>query len=483
MTYLRLLFILVLLSSSWGVSGQNKNATDFANHFGIDTKNSIIVCHQKLVQNQLNQLQTSQKITLGDQEFALLNAPTEFTETNPFLVVKAQDTFQVFISTLPILKLEIDATIVKNKKSAGTLTYFDNNSHIEAAILIKLRGNSALKYPKKSYSFDLKEDAESTKGIDYALAGLRLDDDWILNSIYNEPLRIRSLFASKLWLEICKPKPNNRTQKYKLGTDAAFVEVFKNNTYLGLYTLMEPVDRKQLNIQKIKDNTVYGELLKASAFTDATTFKAAPKFNNAFPTWGGYEPKYPYVDFTAHYDNIHEFVAFVSQSDAKTFTDNIESYLDLDNAIDYFLLMNALRATDNWGKNYYLAKDTKDAPYFFVPWDLDGVLGIIQDGKQISTTNDVLSNNLFDRLLQENPANFKARLKSRWQELRASSYSYNALEAKLIALSNQLEQNELYTRDNLVWQLDYKYQEQLDYMLNWLKERLEFLDGYTAKLN
>jgi len=477
--YLFLVFSLVVIVNTWA---QDSVAELTENYYGIDQKNKIILCHNILIDALIQKDSTRDRLQLGDASYIFINPPTQLKHTERYLVVNVVDTFQLYITSLPIIKIATPDTIVDEPKKIARMSYVDSTSNFTTTIGIELRGNSALKYPKKSYDLEIRKDSLSEVSADLKFGQLRKDDDWILNSLYNEPLKLRTYFSTKLWLEVHKPSYLSQKPKAKSSNDLVFAEVFLNETYEGVYLLSEPVDRKQLQLKKMKHDTVHGELFKANRYADASSFEKAPTFNNAFPTWGGFQMKYPYENYQSHWEGIYQFVALVSTEEDEDFIAQIEQYLDLDNAIDYFLFVNLLRATDNLGKNYFLARQNHDTPYFFVPWDLDGVLGCIQDGKSIATTNDLLSNGLFNRLLASNPSNYRGRLSKRWEELRATIYSNDRLIENLKEAYSFLDQHKIYERDSLVWPSEKNPMNDLTYMENWLKKRLLFLDGVYSDM-
>jgi spore coat protein H len=392
--------------------------------------------------------------------------------------VETKDSLSVDTATIPVIKISSFDSIRDEPKSAARLTYSKDSVYFDEWIGIEWRGNSALKYPKKSYDLEIWKDTVSRESRDLRFVDLREDDDWILNSLYNEPIKLRSYFSNKLWLEMAASRDTLRERTGKAGIDAVYVEVFLNDRYEGVYLLSEQVDRKLLDVKKLQGDTVRGLIYKAGSYAQGTTFKGIKTFNNAFPHWAGFEMDYPYENYDAHWEYLYEFVDLVVNSDDKKFASEIVEHLDLDNAIDYFIFINLLRATDNMGKNYFLACKDAGAPFYFVPWDLDGVLGSIQDGKRIPTTNDILSNGLFDRLLAENPANYRNKLTERWKALRSHNLETEKLMNDIRVIYDGLASNGLYDRDSQVWPMEVPAEDHLEYLLTWLINRLEFLDGY-----
>lgn len=441
-------------------------------YYGVDVQNKLIVCHEEA----LSAVLIENTLTLDGLKYQLLESVSDLKTQQVYRVVKATDTFSLYITTLPIIKMTANDTIVDEPKRMADFSYASASESYQGAIGIELRGNSALRYPKKSYDLELRKDMSSEESVDFTFGDMREDDDWIMNSVYNEPLKLRSYFATKLWLELYAPSYLDKEPEAKSYSDVLFAEVFLNDRYEGLYLLSEQVDRKLLDLKKIKGDTVRGELFKAVGYADNTAFKGASDFNNAFPRWEGFEVKYPFENYEAHYENLHELITFVSTSSDTEFSQNIEKYLDINNAIDYFLFINLIRGTDNISKNYFLAKYKQGEPYFFVPWDLDGILGIIQDGKRIPTTNDILTNTLFDRLKSTNAAEYRNRLKQRWQQLREGVYSNDALLQRIDQTYHLLDTTRLYERDSLLWERPNTIVDDYKYMTDWLQKRLEYLD-------
>src|SRR5690625_7082085 len=107
------------------------------------------------------------------------------------------------------------------------------------------------------------------------------------------------------------------------------------------------------------------------------------------------------------------------ESDDQEFEDNIEKHFDLENAVNYLIFVNALRATDNLQKNIYTARYDCGTPYFFSAWDLDGILGIRYNGTRMQEVHGLYTNELFRRLLRDcRPGGFVDRLHKRWKQLR-----------------------------------------------------------------
>ncbi|MBQ4820572.1 CotH kinase family protein [Aquimarina sp. MMG016] len=448
--------------------------------YGIDQTHKIIVWNFRILDTWNS---NSNMLNINfEGGYVFSSSLDSLSYAKSYSVNHGNDIFKLYITQLPITKITIEEVVKDDPKVSSQFTFTNKDSSKNALAGIELRGNISLKFPKKSYDLEFWEDAKEEISIDKQFGNLREDDDWILDGLYNEPLRLRSYFCNKLWLSIHKPSYLNQEEDAKSGIDLMFTEVFLDSKYIGIYALTEQVDRKLLQLKKHKKRKVRGELFKAGSHNGAPAYKMAPKYKNIFPHWAGYEIEYPFLNYKAQWKNIYRFTKFVIKSKDSTFKKKIAQKFDLDNAIDYFLFINLIRATDNLGKNFYVARYDKKTPYFNVPWDLDGVLGTIQDGKRIPTTDDILSNGLFDRLLKVNPDNYRQRLKNRWLSLREGAFSDQNLFNTLREIYKHFNQNKVYEREMMIWPSDVSMSEHLEYIESWLSKRLIFLDDHFENL-
>ncbi|MFC4635728.1 CotH kinase family protein [Dokdonia ponticola] len=390
-------------------------------------------------------------------------------------------TYILYLTKKPILQFYIDQPIVNEPKRIANLIYTDKDTLIKTYAGIELRGSSSLVFPKKTYDINLHTAADGLTNKDLKFAKMRNDDDWILDALHNEPLRMRSHLSYQLWKEIHTPYYLDKEPKAKAGVETRYCEVFINDQYKGVYLLSEQVDRKLLKLKKEKENTTRGELFQGARYLGACTFDSLPKKKNYLLSWGGYDIKYP-VPTNRPWDHLYDFTDFVLHSDDTAFAKAISTRFQLDNLIDYFLFINALRAPDNLGKNIYTARYNEGEPYFYVPWDLDGTFGTIFSGRRISTTNDFLTNGLLRRLIAVNPDNFIERFQNRWRELRQGVFETESLQKRQADLYTELKEGLFYEREQKRWN-DVSFDpEGLDYMTDWTAKRLLFLDGYIEKL-
>jgi hypothetical protein len=450
--------------------------------FGVDTKRKIIVWNIDNLDSITSQKKIPQTIYFGDR-FKLTQDSNAWSYQKPLEVLGNGSAYSLHLTKLPLVHISIDTSQINSrKKISGEFSYFGNGKMVKSYMGVRYRGNISLTFPKKSFDIEFWTDSVNKTPKDVKFKGMRSDDDWILDGLYNEPLKLRSTIAAKLWTKMYKPHYLDKEPKAKGGFDVGYVEVFRNNEYYGLYALSESVDRKLLKLRRNNGKSVLGELFKAESYEGAPEFKKAPEYNNLFPHWGGFRMEYPLIDYRAHWDDLSKVVTLTVNGSDTDFSAQIPSKLYMGNIIDYYLFVNMLRATDNLGKNYYIGRYNTGEPYFFIPWDLDGVWGIIQRGKRIPTTNDLLSNGLFDRLLEINPSDFRQKLKSRWKLLRQTHLANSKLFERIDKIYNKFSDEKIYDREQLIWPNSTSNEDHYLYLEDWLKKRLIYLDAHFESL-
>lgn len=335
---------------------------------------------------------------------------------------------------------------------------------------VGLHGASSRGYPKKSYTFTLEQPAP--------LLDLRTNTHWILNAAYID----RSLMRHKLSYDLFRSWSAKNAQRFAVAS--RFVEVHLNGKYRGAYLLMERVDRQLLGLRAYRSNDV----------SRACIYKAIDHAANfGQPGSAGFEQREPDPLTHPYWQPLDEFNRFVSTvPDAKFFhpQTGIESRLDLDNAIDFHLLVLLTSNGDGITKNFILARDGQESGvpsqrFFFVPWDYDGTFGRNWDASPVAPSA-WLSNNLFDRLLGQ--AAYRARFAARWRQLRDRGLSVKSIQGMIEANTRML--GEAPRRNAARWPTtngsypdELTFAEDIDQMKSWIEERVQWLDLENNRLS
>ena len=478
----RIYFIIILIVS-FSLNAQNNYTISVPEgRYQIDTTNELIIC--KIDINQLPDLSSYDAVSLSlDTNYEFTVNPNTISYQESYSVENNAQQYTLFFSVFPLISIDTEFEIIDDPKRLATFTYADLEEIQTASMGIELRGATSQTYPKKTYDLEFWEDENGDDTQNMQFGNLRNDDDWVLDALYNEPLRLRAYSSHQLWLDIHTPYYLDMEDEAKSGANVMYADLFLNNKYIGIYMLSEQVDKKQLKLKSYNGN-IRGELYKGDSWMSGNArFNELPDYDNTNDIWGDYELKLPDSDDAIDWENLYDFTDFVINSSLEDFRNEIPETLKLENAFDYFIFLNLTRATDNTGKNIYTAKYKQDEPYFFAPWDLDGVFGTNWSGNNDNITDDILSNGLFDRLIHLTPdIEMGNMIAERWFDLRLGVLSNESLNSRLTGNYNLLKDNMVYARESLIWQ-NYAFDEDSkNYMDTWLLNRLDYLDIYFGNL-
>ena len=254
---------------------------------------------------------------------------------------------------------------------------------------IKTRGGSSINFPKKSYEINLNNDTK--------LAGLPADDDWILNANFIDKTFLRHVISYELFQDM---SIHNITSKTK------YVELFINNSYEGLYVLMEKLDKSTFQIDT-QDSLSF--IFKEPHIFRKNYSHIIPQKKNNF-----HQQTFPKISNSNKYHVIENIRNFIINSNDSVFTKNIEKVFNLNNIIDWHLLLLITNNSDGVLKNFYLYKISQNDPVRIAPWDYDHSFGRDGDNELNLNTRkvDVNRSILFKRLLEYDW--YKSKLKKRW---------------------------------------------------------------------
>jgi hypothetical protein len=112
----------------------------------------------------------------------------------------------------------------------------------------------------------------------------------------------------------------------------------------------------------------------------------------------------------------------------------------------------------------------------FSPWDLD--LAFSNQSFYVSfPIDEILSNNLIDRLMNLNVNNFNNLLKSRWLELNLQGLHEEILSYSHKKIS-RIKSSGADLREQQRWLFVSDLDNEINYISSWLITRLEILDNY-----
>ena len=395
---------------------------------------------------------------------------------------------------LPIMKIDGN---VGYEYSLANVTLFEPDGTLNSNMLAqtKWRGGYTNGEGRHKRNYSIKFVDENGEKQNRKLLDMRRDNHWKLDAAQVDLSRVRNRVATDLWLDMsCEPYYFDDAPDAIMGARGKPVEVFLGNTYMGIYHLLENIDRKQLQVKKYDENSMkfHGMIWNVTAWTEVAAFKYPEPFSNSNAAYNSFVVEYPDFDevHTTHHEDISNAVRFVAYSSVNSFNNNAHKYFDMPVIIDYAILNQLLTSIDNEVNNiYWVIYDREVSKRLTLAvWDLDWSLGTDRNsptfrGERAQPDYDFeFSNRLLNFLRNPNCIYYSNMVKRYWQ-LRNSWLSEKSLTQRVNNAVNQLVACGAVAREEARWSgdsdingLTLNIVGERDYIINWIKQRLAFLD-------
>ena len=396
--------------------------------------------------------------------------------------------------SIPLINIDVNViTLNKEQYIPGKITIYDTSKRINGEICntfdckLKFRGASSLKYEKKSFAVKLLNSVGND--LDVNIFNIRKENDWILDAMTTDRIRMRNRVCFDIWNEISKtPYPtvfDNRN-----GTKGEYIELYLNGTYHGLYCMSDKIDRKLLGLKKVKENTeetvtIRGVLYKGTAWSAATQFAGYDQEENMeSDTWNGWELQYP--DDYPCYEAWHPIQNIIDccKQDLKTFENGYRNHFYTDNLTDYMIFLMSLNIIDNNMKNTHLSCPNiqEEQMFLITPWDLDCSLGGLYDGsryEKYTTLSNLINNRIYYFLYNGNVNEFQNDLKRKWSELSSNILTKENVFRRLDKYAEKLKKSGAWQREYDKWNnnpVPLNLDEELQYVKKWYARNIIALD-------
>ena len=285
---------------------------------------------------------------------------------------------------LPVVHIEVGRPMRESEQPAVITV---RGKQVEGAA--KIRGAFSSSYTKPSYTLDFDSDE-----LGVAEWGDRTRGHMVLITAFDDISYVRQKLVYDLWAEMAAFQDAER-----LTPRTFFTVVYLDGEYQGLYTGCDRIDDEFVRHMGFEDGE--GNLYKAVSH-DAN-FKLE-RAGGGPKSWlgAGYEKAegLPADDFS----DLEALVAGVgAASDAEIASGAYP--IQLDEFMDWFLLVTYTLAEDSAGKNSYLYTGPDSPDFRFIPWDFNHSWG--QDWRTLrelpNTENEYRWNNRIFIALQDDP--------------------------------------------------------------------------------
>ena len=347
-----------------------------------------------------------------------------------------------------------------------------------------IRGSSTMDLPKSSFVLHLLNEFNQEQH--RALLGLPPESDWVLYAPNRfEPVLIHNPFIHQLSRDIGRYSPRTR-----------FVEVYavrragplSRREYQGIYVLEEKIKigRHRVEIDRLAPSDVTepevtgGYLLKIdrlgsseSGFwtRDASIVYVEPKERVI-----SLPERAPQREYLNNY-----FKAFEGALHGANWKDPVagyRAYIDVDAWVDYHVLEVLSGNVDALVYSTYFYKPRKGKLVFGPHWDFDRALGSTDgrdDNPRRWNTGHFFGGPWYAQLFRD--PDFWQAWVDRWQNLREKQFSIPYLFGLIDHLADQVREAE--PREAARWDVMPRggtYQSEVDWMKEWLSNRVDFID-------
>ena len=470
---------------------------------------SILISALALVACQESPNQQSVEKDFDESTFTSSNLPLVVMQTNHITIPDEPKMLATF-------------TLINSPDNINTLSDsttldfgFDDENRYAG---IEVRGFGSQAFAKQQYGIELwtHEDGTSLAGYDIGthedileddevlddqateLLGMGKEEDWILYAPYSDKSLMRNVLAYDLATDI--------TGRWQPQTE--FVEMFFTDSdnkldYRGVYILTEKIkrDKNRLDINKLKDDEIDGEDLTGGYILeltpqsrikpDETSFKAgSDHFVIAYPKTKDIQPEQK--TYIETYSN--SFIDALYSANADDDETGYTAYAELDSLVEYLLINEMFKNRDAFYSSTYFYKDKNEKLVAGPVWDFNLSSGNDTHVENVNTSPSgwFYTNKWVAERLYQSPK-FIAAFKARWTELRSGLLSNEAINQRVDTEFAKLNQGAA-TRNFEKWDILGKYiqgnqipdsqshSEEVEYLRNWLLQRLSWIESNIDKL-
>lgn len=340
---------------------------------------------------------------------------------------------------IPRLYFEGDISGMEEKTDIRDIefVYENGDETISGYAEIKPQGTSSLVYDKKNFTIKFYEDAQHDEKLRIDV-GFGSQYKYCLKANWVDRTHSRNIVTARLAHQI-QQKYGLLTQAPRSGLVDGFpIEIYANGEFHGIYTFNIPKDAWQFNMDEDDPNHI---VVSGKTYTPTNLFQELPNL-------GVWEVEVgPENDETLA--KLTRMFEFVLNSSDEEFVEHFEEYLDLDAALNYYIMVDYCHLADNHGQNMLLA--TYDGMKWYLSlYDLDTSWGTTWNGYGVHNYQeellDMSRNNLFARM----ETCFGKELSRRYFELREEFLNKEHVMAEFYAFEDDIPAMAV-IRETLQW--------------------------------
>lgn len=391
--------------------------------------------------------------------------PPELTEKYPRLT-----NLPALYITLDSPGSDIDKPVSAVKKDTYvsgryTLVYDGWEGRYDEAVMVKGRGNYSWSLPKKPYTLKLVSKR--------AMLGMESAKKWILLANYSDKTLLRNYLTLKLALDVSRD----------YSPDCRFVDLYLNGKYNGNYLIVEAIQIHKNRLDIDAETEALFEIEAAYRHDDHTDCIIVPSGLHIMYK----KPDEEDISTEIRNENFQNFKQFLNELDISLGKGYGEysQYIDVDSFIDWYIVNEFVKNYDSafTSSCYCFIKDGK--LHMGPVWDYDTCYG----NQEIATCINpegyhVNGSPWYSKLTSDD--DFNKLLRIRWKQLR-NEQVFDTLLLRLLEGVDYIAESE--KKDHELWRdalkskglrgskSKYTFEEEIDYLIDWIIARMEWLDG------
>jgi hypothetical protein len=427
------------------------------------------------------------------------------SETAAATYAVANPNVRDFSSNLPVMIIHnLGTPITPGTRTIAYMTLLDNreagravlsnDTEFTGRIKINIRGSSSQMFPKKGFGFHTLEEDDSNRKV--SLLGMPGEHNWILHGPYSDKSLMRNAFSYALGEDAGHYSPRTR-----------FIELFMHTGsgqltsahYHGVYVLTERIKVAPGRVEVVELEPHHNEYPDVSG---GYIFKIDRLNEGEFGFYTDRGSHFIYTrpnELTISNPQRAYLAAYLDSLETALFGDDFANpqigyaaYMDALSFIDMHLITELTKEIDGFRFSTFFYKDRESKIFAGPLWDFNLALGNasylqgwIPQGWYYPLISEYEYNRGWYNRLFEDPA-FAELYIRRYRSLRLTAFSDLNLMGKILGMNDLLQeaQGRNFERWNILgtyvwpnWFIAGTHQEEIDWMMDWLAQRLEWIDG------
>jgi len=345
-----------------------------------------------------------------------------------------------FVRHLPSLKIYGDISVMTAEKNEPKIYQYiweeqDNKEQRTGYCSMKWQGESSLTYPKKNYTIKFFHDAKYKRKDKLSLFDdlILKKNKWVIKANWVDRSMAKNIVSCRIWKQLVKsrnaePESHLKESPNYGAVNGHPIQVYVNDVWHGLYTFNIPKDEDLFGMEE--GNPLHCAVCGDSqSGTGSTAFRIATVSGwelEVPDAWASYEVEEEGQTVTKYVaDGLVNLINFVMTATDAEFKEGLNGYLDVESAIDYYLMAYLDCGVDSLGRNLILLTYDGGNKWYCSLYDADttwgnGVMGAGTYNPTLPCPEmyEMKTSLLWERL----EANFGDELYERWQALRQNIF-------------------------------------------------------------